>query len=328
MKLLIALHHRFELWQAPPWVRERLQKQFPQLEIVQLPDYSEVASQIRDADAMLAWSVRPEQFRAARKLRWIHSTAAAVHQLIFPELVESGVILTNSREVHGPVVAEHALALMFAVARKIPTAVRYQRQHVWGQERMWLEGPMPGELQGATLGLVGLGSIGREIARRAAALGMRVLAVREHPERGGAEGVQAVYGPAQPADLLAASDYVVLAAPVTASTERLMDRERLAQMRPTACLVNVGRGVLVDEAALAEALREKKIAAAALDVLEKEPLPADSPLWDMENVLITPHTGSVTPRLWERQYALISENVRRFLSGERLLGVVDKKKGY
>src|SRR5512146_232485 len=328
MKLLIALHHRFELWQAPPWVRERLQKQFPQLEILQLPDYSEVAEQIRDADAMLAWSVRPEQFREARKLRWIHSTAAAVHQLIFPELVASEVVLTNSREVHGPVVAEHALALMFAVARKIPAAVRYQQQHVWGQERMWLEGPMPSELQGATLGLIGLGSIGREIARRAAALGMRVLAVREHPARGGAEGVQAVYGPAQLADLLAASDYVVLAAPVTASTERLMDRTRLAQMRPTACLVNVGRGVLVDEMALAEALREKKIAAAALDVLEKEPLPADSPLWSMENVLITPHTGSVTPRLWERQYALISENVHRFLAGEPLLGVVNKHKGY
>jgi len=328
MKLLIALHHRFELWTAPAWVRERLQKHFPELEVVQLPDYSGVTEHIRDADAALAWSLRPEQFRAARKLRWIHSTAAAVHQLMFPELVASEVVLTNSREVHGPVVAEHALALMFAVARKIPAAVRYQQQHVWGQERMWSEGPVPGELQGATLGLIGLGSIGREIARRAAALGMRVLALREHPERGGAEGVAAVYGPAQIADLLANSDYVVLAAPVTNSTQRLMDRTRLAQMRTTACLVNVGRGVLVDESALADALRQKTIAAAALDVLDKEPLPPDSPLWEMENVLITPHTGSVTPRLWERQYALISENVRRFLAGEPLLGVVDKRKGY
>ena len=328
MKLLIALHHRFELWTAPVWVRERLQKAFPQLEIVQLPDYSGVTEQIRDADAALAWSLRPEQFRAAGKLRWIHSTAAAVHQLMFPELVASEVVVTNSREVHGPVVAEQALALMFAVARKIPAAVRFQQQHIWGQERMWCEGPMPGELQGATLGLIGLGSIGREIAKRAAALGMRVLAVREHPERGRTEGVEATYGPGQLSDLLAASDYVVLAVPVTPSTHCLMDETRLAQMRPTACLVNVGRGVLVDETALADALRQKKIAAAALDVLEKEPLPPDSPLWDMENVLITPHTGSVTPRLWERQYALISENVRRFFAGEPLLGVVDKKKGY
>ena len=328
MKLLIALHHRFELWTAPAWVRERLQQQFPQMEIVQLPDYSGVTEQIRDADAALAWSLRPEQFRAARKLRWIHSTAAAVHQLMFPELVASDVVLTNSREVHGPVVAEQALALMFAVTRKIPAAVRFQQRHVWGQERMWLEGPMPGELQGATLGLVGLGSIGREIAKRAAALGMRVIVVREHSERGGAEGVSTVYGPSQLGDLLAASDYVVLAAPVTPSTHSLMDSRRLAQMRPTACLINVARGVLVDEAALAHALRQKKIAAAALDVLEKEPLPPDSPLWDMDNVLITPHTGSVTPRIWERQYALISENVRRFLAGEPLLGIVDKSKGY
>lgn len=328
MKLLIALHHRFELWTAPAWVRERLQKRFSQLEIVQLPDYSGVTEQIRDADAALAWSLRPEQFRAARKLRWIHSTAAAVHQLMFPELVASDVVVTNSREVHGPVVAEQALALMFAVARKIPAAVRFQQKHVWGQERMWLEGRMPEQLQGATLGLVGLGSIGREIAKRAAALGMRVLAVREHPERGGAEGVATVYGTSQLNELLAASDYVVLAAPVTPSTKCLMDAARLAQMRPTACLVNVGRGILIDEAALADALRQKKIAAAALDVLEKEPLPPESPLWEMENVLITPHTGSVTPRLWERQYTLISENVRRFLAGEPLLGVVDKDKGY
>ena len=328
MQLLIALHHRFELWTAPAWVRERLQKEFPQLEIVQLPDYSGVEEQIGEADAALAWSLRPEQFRAARKLRWIHSTAAAVHQLMFPDLVASGVVVTNSRSVHGPVVAEQAMALMFAVARKIPAAVRFQQRHVWGQEQMWLHGPMPGELQGATLGLIGLGSIGREIAKRAAALGMRVLAAREHPERGGGDGVSAVYGPAQLHELLAASDYVVLAAPVTSSTRGLMDGQRLAQMKPTACLVNVGRGVLVDEPALVEALRQKKIAAAALDVVEKEPLPPDSPLWDMENVLITPHTGSVTPRIWERQYALISENVRRFLAGEPLLGVVDKSKGY
>src|SRR5512146_1848110 len=128
MKLLIALHPRFGVWTAPAWVRERLQKQFPELEVVQLPDYSGVTEHIRDADAALAWSLRPEQFRAARKLRWIHSTAAAVHQLMFPELVESDVIVTNSRQVHGPVVAEQALALMMAVARKIPAAVRFQQR--------------------------------------------------------------------------------------------------------------------------------------------------------------------------------------------------------
>jgi len=328
MKLVIALHHRFELWTAPAWVRDRLQKDFPQVEVVQLPDYSGLEKEIVDADAALAWSVRPEQLRAARKLRWIHSTAAAVHQLMFPELVASDVVVTNSRSVHGPVVAEHALALMFAVARKIPAAVRFQQQRVWGQERSWREAPVPGELQDATLGLIGLGSIGCEIARRAAGLGMRVLAVREHPERGSVEGVEAVYGPARLAEALAASDYVVLAAPVTASTKRLMDSARLAQMQAHACLVNVGRGALVDESALTAALREKRIASAALDVFQEEPLPADSPLWCLENVLITPHTGAVTGRLWERQYVLIAENLRRFLADEPLLGMVDKRKGY
>ena len=128
--------------------------------------------------------------------------------------------------------------------------------------------------------------------------------------------------------MLGQSDYVVLAAPVTSGTRGLMDAARLAKMKPEACLINVGRGPLVDEAALAQALREKRIGGAALDVFEEEPLPADSPLWDLENLLITPHTAGLTEKLWERHYELISENLRRYLGGKPLLAVVDKKQGY
>jgi phosphoglycerate dehydrogenase-like enzyme len=157
---------------------------------------------------------------------------------------------------------------------------------------------------------------------------MRVLAVREHPGKGTPEGVQQVFASTQLDELLAQSDYVVLATPVTPNTLGLMNASRLAQMKPDAYLINVGRGPLIDEAALAQALREHKIGGAALDVFEEEPLPAESPLWDLEHLFITPHIAGITEKLWERHYAFISENLRRYLEGRPLLGVVDKKQGY
>jgi len=193
---------------------------------------------------------------------------------------------------------------------------------------MWRMRPHPREIAGATIGLVGLGSIGGQVARQAAALGMRVIAVREHPEKGVAEGVEEVFAPSQLNQLLCQSDYVVLAAPVTIETRSLMNAERFAQMKADSCLINVSRGPLVDETALVEALRERAIGGAALDVFSKEPLAADSPLWDLENLLITPHTAAVTDKLWDRHYALIRENLKRFLSHEPLLAIVNKSRGY
>jgi len=327
MKLLIVTHHRLDLWIAPTWFSERLRKQFPQLDIIQHNSYEGIEEHIIDAEVIFGFSLRPDQFTAARKLRWIHSPAAAVHQFMFPELVNSDVILTNARDVHGPVVAEHVIALMFALAKQIPPAVRLQQKHIWGQELMWRE-HRPRELSGATLGLIGLGSIGHAVAQHAKALGMRVIAVREHPEKGSVTNVERVLPANQLDDLLSQSDYVVLAVPVTPSTQRLIGSEQIAKMKSDACLINVGRGSLIDEAALVKTLRERAIGGAALDVFEKEPLPADSPLWDLENLLITPHTAGMTEKLWERHYTLFSENLRRYQSGEPLLAVVDKKSGY
>jgi D-2-hydroxyacid dehydrogenase (NADP+) len=326
-KLLIFVHHPFDQWNAPGWFPKRLQQEFPQVKVVNLPDYQRVDEEIVDAEIVIAWSIRPEQIVAAKKLRWIHSPAAAVHQLMFPELVASEVVLTNAREVHGPVVAEHVIALIFALAKKIPGSVRLQEKHVWGQQILWDELPRVREVAGAIVGLIGLGSIGRPVVKSAKALGMRVIAVREHPEKG-SEGADAVFAPAQIDEIFRQADYLVLAAPVTASTKAIANDERLALMKPDACLINVGRGPLVDEPALACALRDKKIGGAALDVFPKEPLAADSPLWDVPNLLITPHTAALTDKLWERHYALFSENLRRYLNDEPLLAVVDKRKGY
>ena len=327
MKLLIILHHRFELWNAPDWFVARLREEFP-FQLTNLTDYDRINDEISDAEVVISWSLRPEQFLAAKKLRWIHSPAAAVHQLMFPELVESDVILTNAREVHGPVVAEHVVALLFALAKRIPAAVRLQQKHIWGQESMWREHPRPRELAGATLGLVGLGSIGRAVAKHAAALGMRVIAVRENPDKQTPEAVEQTFAPPAIDELLARSDFVVLAVPLTAETRGLIDAARLKRMKPDGYLINVGRGPLVDEAALADALRRRQIAGAALDVFQKEPLPLESPLWDLENLLITPHTAGLTENLWARHYRLFAENLRRYLAQQPLLAVVDKRRGY
>lgn len=327
MKLLIFVHHPFDLWCAPKWFSERLQQAFPQVNVVHLTDYSRVDAEIPDTDIAITWSIRPEQVKAAKKLRWIHSPAAAVHTLIFPELINSDIQITNAREVHGPVVAEHVIAQIFALAKKIPDAVRFQQNHEWAQQRMWEELSRVREVAGATVGLIGLGAIGRAVAKNAKALGMHVIAAREHPEKG-SEGIDAIYGPEQINEIFRQADYVVLAAPMTTQTKALANAERLALMKPDACLINVGRGPLVEEAALADALRQKKIGGAALDVFPKEPLAAESPLWDLPNLLITPHTAALTDKIWERHYTLFAENLRRYMNGMELLGKVDKRKGY
>jgi len=327
-KLLILTSHRLDLWIAPPWFAERLRREFPDLGVDQLNSYENVEQHLADVEILFGISIRPEQFIAAKKLRWIHSQAAAVHQFMFPELVNSDVILTNARDVHGPVVAEQVIAMMFALAKRIPAAVRFQQKHEWGQDAFSSGRSHSRELAGATLGLVGLGSIGRNAAKHASALGMRVIAVREHPEKEKPQDVDEVLPTSKLQELLAQSDYVVLSAPVTAQTTGMIGSRQLAAMKPDAFLLNVGRGPLIDEAALVEVLRQHKIGGAALDVFDQEPLPPNSPLWDLEDLLITPHTGGISENMWERHYALFSDNLHRYLSGQPLLGLVDKRSGY
>jgi phosphoglycerate dehydrogenase-like enzyme len=328
MKLLIVVHHRLDLWNVPEWFGQRLSQEFPKLQITQRNSYEGVEEPLHDAEVLFTLSLRPEQFAAAPQLRWIHAPSAAVHQLLFPQLVKSEVVVTNSREVHGPVVAEHVIALIFALAKKIPQAVRLQEKRTWGQEAIWKQGAHPREIAGATLGLIGVGSIGRRVGQMASALSMCVIAVREHPEKGKPDGVQAVFAPSQLDDMLRQSDYVVLAAPLIAATQGLINADRLAVMKPEACLINVGRGAQVDEAALITALSTRRIAGAALDVFEREPLPPESPLWNVDNLLITPHTAGLTEKLWHRHYDLFSDNLRRYLARQPLQFVVDKQKGY
>jgi len=327
MKLLIALYHRFQPWIAPQWFSQRLLSDFPQINVMQLPDYERITEEIADADIAIAWSIRGDQIAAAKKLRWIHSTAAAVHRLMTSELQASDIIVTNARAVHGPVVAEHAMSLVFAMAKRLPEAAKYQAQRHWAQQEICETPPRPRELRDATMVIVGFGSIGTSLAKLAKALGMRVVAVREHTEKG-SEFADAIYGFDELNRALGEGDFVVLAAPVTEKTRHLMNADRLAHLKSDAYLINVGRGVLIDEDALLHALRANQFAGAALDVATEEPLPPHLPLWTTDSVFITPHTAGFTEKMWERHYDSYTENLRRFLAGEPLLWTVDKMAGY
>jgi phosphoglycerate dehydrogenase-like enzyme len=326
-KIAILLHDEFEMWRPPPWFIEKLRADFPETEIAYSPQKRDDAEALRGADVLIGWSLSPEQLRAATNLRWVYSITAAVDQFLYPELIASEIAISNAGSVHGPVVAEHAIAMLLALAKRLPSAVRYQDRRKWAMEAIWNEQPRPREVRGANLLVIGLGSIGAEVAQMAAALKMNVIGVREHPERGTA-GAHEVMGYEALDIAIGRADFVVLAAPLTPRTRHLIDNRRLQLFKPSAFLINVSRGALVEESALVKALREHKIAGAALDVFEQEPLSRWSPLWKMPQALITPHTAFLTANVWHRHYEVFTANLKRYMAGQPIEGVVDKSRGY
>jgi phosphoglycerate dehydrogenase-like enzyme len=326
-KIAILLHDQFEMWQPPAWFVEKLRAEFPQVAVQYSATKRDDEQALRNADVMIGWSLLPEQLRTAKSLRWIYSITAAIDQFLYPELTATDIALTNAGSVHGPVVAEHAIAMLLALAKRLPSAARYQQRRKWAMEAIWKEKPRPREVRGTTLVVVGLGSIGAEVASMAAALKMHVIGVREHPERGAA-GSHEVVGYNALDSAIARADFVVLAAPLTPRTRHLIDARRLQLFKPTAFLINVSRGALVDEAALVKALRDRRLDGAALDVFEQEPLSRWSPLWKMPQVLITPHTAFLTENVWQRHYEVFAANLKRFLAGQPLENVIDKTRGY
>jgi phosphoglycerate dehydrogenase-like enzyme len=318
---------RVEYADVPRALERSLQQEFPQLRIAVARTEQAFLHELPDCEILVAMKIKPEQFSLCRKLRWIHSPMAGVTSLLVPALVSSDVIVTNGRTVHSVPVAEQALALLFALARRLPACLRFQAKHHWAQDDFWQEGSKPFELQGKTLGLVGLGAIGQELAPRARALGMRVLAVRRNPAQGG-EIVDRVYASSALHEMLPEADFVVLVLPDTPENRHIIGAPEFAKMKRSAYLINMARGSLVDSYALFHALRNNVIAGAGLDVTDPEPLPPEHPLWKLPNVLITPHLGGASDRFWERQSALLRENLRRYLGGSPLVNVVEKQRGY
>jgi phosphoglycerate dehydrogenase-like enzyme len=326
-KLLICVWHRFTLWQFPEASVTAIRQRWPGMRVAHLPNYERMDQELPDTDILVAFSLRQEQLAVARKLKWIHATAAGVGQLMYPELRQSGLLLTNARGVHAVAMAEHILGVLIAMARRFPDAVRFQMQGCWAQQQLWDAPVRPRELQGQVLLFVGFGAVGTEVARRVQPLGMKVWAVTRS---GGGDATLAerILPATQLHAALAQADFVVLAAPETPDTHHLISAKELKTMKPSAYLVNVARGTLVDETALAQALERGTIAGAALDVVEHEPLPAESPLWKLETVFLTPHVSAVSESLWQKQTELLLENLERWFSGRDLVNQVDLQRGY
>jgi phosphoglycerate dehydrogenase-like enzyme len=263
------------------------------------------------------------------KLRWIHTAAAGVRALLFDELVASPVILTNSAGVHAIPMAEYVLGGVLHLLRQFDVAIELQRQARWDKEPFVGPTSRMRELGDCRALIVGTGGIGGEVGRRFGALGARCVGVRRRPELGAPEGFERVIGLDEIDSALPNADIVVLAAPLTASTSRLLTAERLDRLSSGAIVVNVARGALLDSDALVERIRDGRLRGAVLDVFDEEPLPPSDPLWSLPQVLLTPHVSAVSPgRFWERQIDLVVENWRRFDRGERMRNVVDKREGY
>jgi phosphoglycerate dehydrogenase-like enzyme len=339
-RIVVNLRERRPLWDAPPWALEEIRAALPgSWECVCLSAAAdgtgdgggvagEVLDAVRGAEVYLGYGIPHELFLAAREtLRWAHSAAAGVGGSLYPEMVESAVTLTNSAGVHAEPIADTVLAMMLHFARGLDWAVRAQAERRWGKEPFEAADAPVRELSEGTVGLLGLGGIGAAVARRALALGMRVAALRRSRAEGPA-GVEVLAGEGALDRLLSISDYLVVTVPRTAETEGMVGARELALLPRGAVVVNVSRGGIVDEEALAEALRGGGLRGAALDAFATEPLPASSPLWGLPNALLLPHVSGTSHRFWRRETDLIAANLRRYLSGERLLNTVDKHAGY
>lgn len=306
---------------------------FPQLDSLRGIDDVEVQAHdepealrraVEDADILLVAPRSASQLREllphARKVRWIHTLGAGVEALPFDVLRETDVVVTNSAGVFADALGEFAVAAMLWFAKDLRRLVRNQEARHW--EPFTVE-----RLEGKRVGIVGYGGIGKAVGRRAAALGIEVFALR----RSGASDdpiVTRSFLSEQLDELLRESDFVVLSTPLTPATRGMIDAVRIAQMKPDAVLINISRGAVVDEEALIEALRERRIRGAALDVFETEPLPQESPLWTLENVLLSPHSADHGIGSHERAMGFFLANLERFRRGERLKNIVDKVESY
>jgi phosphoglycerate dehydrogenase-like enzyme len=291
-----------------------------------VPAFDEVTQQreLADADGVYGWP-SDEVLAGAKKLRWLQSPSAGVERIwSLPELQSSDIVVTNARGAHAPNMAEHVFAMILAFSRGILVSREFQQEHVWAargaRESCY-------ELAGKTMGIIGYGNIGRQVARRARAFDLKVLAVDAQPVESDDPSTE-VWPLARLDDLLQQSDIVVIAAPATPESKHLIGAPQLGMMKRDAGLIVISRGALFDHDALAVALRQGIIAWAGVDATEPEPLPPDSPLWDIPTCLITPHSSGHSIEKERRVIELVRDNARCLARGEPLINVVDKGRGY
>ena len=305
-----------------------LRAEFPEVEWATPGTQEELLREIRDADAIYG-PPNEEAFAAAERLRWIANPSVGFDYVMHrTDLVESDVVITPARapghDPHADALGDHVFGMVLMLAHRWPELLANQRAHHWsaGEYNNRFV-----ELSGRTMVILAVGAIGAACARRAKGFGMRVIGVDKRTDPV-PEGVDDLWGPERLDEALALSDWFVIAAPRTRETMGMIDRRRLGLMKDGAWVIAISRGGILDEDALLDGLRSGRIAGAGLDVFATEPLPADSPLWDQENVIISPHTGHVTPEMPKGHREVFKENLRRFIAGEPFLYVGDKRAGY
>lgn len=327
MKVLISIQQPVTQWQIPAEGVARLRARFPQINFVHATTPEQRAEGLRDCELAYTWILSAGELAQAPKLKWVHTSAVAVETLCLPELFARSIAVSNTRGVQAIPIAEHGMAVVLALAKQIPFVLDHQRQARWAQNEFVGE-RLPWLLHGRTLGLVGVGTIGSEIARRAAAFGMRVIALRRRPAYGVIGHVERVYGIADLDDFLGQCHVLVIAAPLTPETQGLMGAAQFARLPKGAVVINVGRAKIIDTDALIAALNSGHLGGASLDVFPQEPLPAEHPLWKAPNVILTPHTSGFRRGHWDEVVELYGDNIDRWLKGEPLKYRIEPELGY
>lgn len=310
---------------------DQLRRDFPQHTFLDAWDRDAIRRLLPDADVAFTPFIERDAFASATRLRWVQSPAVGVGSLMFPELLASPVVITSARGIRARSIAEHVVGVTIALARRLPVALHAQAAHRWAQDELETSARPIG---GMRMTIVGLGSIGMEIAKIAMPLGIRVAGIRRRAASVSL-GTEVpgdlrprIFAPDRLPDLLIETDIVVLAVPHTPETKQIIGRAEIDRMPRGAFLINIARGKLIDDGAVIEALKDGRLGGAALDVFTKEPLETSSPYWDLPNVIVTPHTSGAMQDYWTPLVALFSENLRRFDAGAPLLNTIDKVAGY
>lgn len=327
MNVVVGVVSPNAAWVLPRSFVDGLRRDFPHHTFVDVWDRDALRLALPEADIAFAAYVDRDLVPSLTRLRWVQVPAAGVGHILSDELIASPIEVTSARGVRARAIAEHVLAVTLALARRLHVAIRRQAVREWALDEIEAGGGFR-TLQGRRMTIVGLGAIGREVARLAAAFGLRVSAVRRRIDQPAPEGVDDVRPPQDLRELLAASDVIVLAAPLTSDTQQLIGADALAHVKRGALLVNIGRGRLVDDDAVVEALSDGRLGGAALDVFTHEPLDPASPYWELPNVIVTPHISGAMEDYWTPLVALFADNLRRFDAGQPLRNLVDKRAGY
>jgi len=327
MNVVIGVVSPNAAWVLPQSFVDELRRDFPQHTFLDVWDRQGLRRALVEGDAAFAAFVDRDIVHQLTRLKWVQAPAVGVGHILSEELIASPIVLTSARGVRARAIAEHVIGMTIALARQLPLVLARQRARKWALDEIEASRSIR-TLRDRQMGIVGLGSIGIEVAQAASGFGMRVWAIRKRADEPAPPPVDKVLAPDRLGDLLASSDVVVLSAPLTPETRQLINAETLGIMKRGAFLINIGRGKLIDDEAVASALRSGQLGGAALDVFTREPLDPASPYWDLPNVIITPHMSGAMEDYWTPLVALFAENLRRFEKGQALLNVVDKQAGY